>query len=113
MPVRRRHHDDAAFLIQRFVTQMRMGRWGEAAHDPDRKTCFEDVIRCPLLERLYREFFAHTPGHEDERHLRASLLRNSQCGNAIETGKSVVRQNQLNSALLKESEEVGLGFGTG
>src|SRR6516162_7813331 len=77
------------------------------------KTCFEDVIRCPLLKRLYREFFAHTPGHEDERHLRASLLRNSQCGNAIETRKSVVRQDQLNSAPLKESEEVGLGFCTG
>jgi len=81
-------------------------------HEP-RQSRLHDIIRGPDFDRLDRYFFAERPGNKDEGQISVGIKRKLQCGKAIEGRKSVIRENKVDSGVLKTGDELGARLNAG
>src|SRR6202023_2062194 len=72
-----------------------------------------DIIRGADFDRLDRHFFAEHAGNEDERQIGAGIERKLQCGKAVEGRELVIREDQVNSSVLKTGDELGARLNAG
>ena len=91
----------STFVRRTFVgfTKRAEHRW----HQP-REACLQNVIGGANLEGFNRNFFAQCSRDENEGHIRASIFGKPQCGETIERGKCIVRQNQINVSIKRIHE---------
>src|SRR6202048_4705335 len=81
-------------------------------HEP-RQSRLHNIIRGPTFDRLDRHFFAERPGNEDEGQIGAGIERKLQCGKAVEGRKFVIRENEVDSGVLKTGDELGARLNAG
>src|SRR6202790_1103519 len=80
-------------------------RASHRGHEP-RQSRLHDIIRGPEFDRLDRHFFAERAGNEDEGQIGAGIERKLQCGKAVEGRKFVIRENEVDSDVLKTGDEL-------
>jgi len=71
------------------------------------------IIRGADFDRLDRHFFAEHAGNEDERQIGAGIERKLQCGKAVEGRELVIRENEVDSGVLKTGDELGARLNAG
>src|ERR1700676_2028108 len=81
-------------------------------HEP-RQSRLHNIIRGPVFDRLDRHFFAERPRNEDEGQIGAGIKRKLQCGKAVERRKFVIRENEVDSGVLKTGHELGARLNAG
>src|SRR6202158_1348679 len=81
-------------------------------HEP-RQSRLHNIIRGPDFDRLDRHFFAERPGNEDEGQIGAGIERELQCGKAVEGRKFEIRENEVDSGVLKTGDELGARLSAG
>src|SRR6202795_832080 len=81
-------------------------------HEP-RQSRLHNVIRGPDFDRLDRHLFAERPGNEDKGQIGAGIARKLQCGKAVEGGKFVIRENEVDFGVLKTGHEIGARLNAG
>jgi hypothetical protein len=78
--------------------------------DQPRQPGLENIISSAHFKRFDGNFFAQGSGYKNEWHLRAKIHGELQCGKTIEGRKGVVRQNEIDSALLQRGQEGSLSI---
>ena len=75
-------------------------------HEP-RQSRLHDIIRGADFDRLDRHLLAERAGDEDEGQIGAGIERKLQCGKPVEGRKFVIRENKVDSGILKTGDELG------
>src|SRR3984893_7832835 len=81
-------------------------------HEP-RQSRLHDIVRGADFDRLDCYFVAERAGNEDERQIGAGIERKFQCGKAVEGRKLVIRENEVDSGVLKTGDELGARLNAG
>jgi hypothetical protein len=76
----------------------------DRGHEPG-EALFHHVIGRPLFQSLNGGFLPQRPRDEDERQLRAALLRESERREAIEGGQRIIAQDQIKGPPLERFHE--------
>src|ERR1700730_6986675 len=78
-----------------------------------RQSRLHDIVCGADFDRLDGHFVAERAGNEDERQIGAGIERKLQCGKAVEGRELVIREDQVNSSVLKTGDELGARLNAG
>jgi hypothetical protein len=69
------------------------------------QTLFENIIRCPLMERVDGQFIAYHGRNEEKRDLRCVLTREGQRADTVETRQRIVCKNEIDVAFFQRAQK--------